>query len=115
MREVTNLEWLAAVVVLVVLAFGWPTLYRYDHALPQALLVRTNRITGTSSIFDGYGWSQPRGQKPQRTATSDVAERILARWETEAAQTRTPTPTFVWHRDKNGIISIDEPPKQVTP
>ena len=56
---------IVSVVVLLVLAFGWPTLYRYDTMKlgTTELLVRTNRITGESEVLaPGKGWV-PQGQR----------------------------------------------------
>jgi hypothetical protein len=55
--------------LLLVLAFGWPTLYRYDTVQTEgyykSFVVRTNRITGRSERNFGSGWfSQPVSTSP---------------------------------------------------
>jgi hypothetical protein len=51
---------MAFILVLLVLAFGWPTLYRYDTVQTdgyyKSFVVRTNRITGKSERNFGGGW-----------------------------------------------------------
>ena len=44
-----------AVAVVLVLIFGWPTLYRYEH-LSNGVLVRINRITGDTWSLHGVRW-----------------------------------------------------------
>ena len=51
----------AASVVVVLAVFFWPTLYHYD-TIPsgnQTYQVRTNRITGSMTYFDGEKWNTP--------------------------------------------------------
>jgi cell division septation protein DedD len=51
----------AAFVVVVLAVFFWPTLYHYD-TIPsgnQTYQVRTNRITGSMTYFDGEKWNTP--------------------------------------------------------
>jgi hypothetical protein len=60
---------LGFILVLLVLAFGWPTLYRYDRVETEgyykSFVVRTNRITGESQRNFGDGWfSQPVSISP---------------------------------------------------
>jgi hypothetical protein len=57
------------ILVLLILAFGWPTLYRYDRVETdgyyKSFVVRTNRITGKSQRNFGGGWfSQPVSTSP---------------------------------------------------
>jgi hypothetical protein len=57
------------ILVLLVLAFGWPTLYRYDTVQTEgyykSFVVRTNRITGKSERNLGAGWfPQPVSTSP---------------------------------------------------
>jgi len=58
----------SALVVLLLAAFFWPTLYHYA-TIPsgdRVYQVRTNRITGTMTYFDGEKWKNPPipGVKP---------------------------------------------------
>ena len=58
----------SALVAVLLAAFFWPTLYHYA-TIPsgdRAYQVRTNRITGTMTYFDGGEWKNPpvRGVKP---------------------------------------------------
>lgn len=51
----------AAFVVVVLAVFFWPTLYHYD-TIPsgnKTYQVRTNRITGSMTYFDGGKWNNP--------------------------------------------------------
>ncbi len=51
----------AASVVVVLAVFFWPPLYHYD-TIPsgnQTYQVRTNRITGSMTYFDGEKWNTP--------------------------------------------------------
>lgn len=51
---------LGFILVLLILAFGWPTLYRYDTVQTdgyyKSFVVRTNRFTGKSERNFGAGW-----------------------------------------------------------
>lgn len=49
---------LAAVVVMLLAYFVWPTRYRYYHGLPgvSAATVRENRFSGNTSLLTVYGW-----------------------------------------------------------
>ncbi|MFZ3199649.1 MAG: hypothetical protein WA175_00715 [Candidatus Acidiferrales bacterium] len=50
---------LVALLLSIVLFFGWPTPYRYVilHRIDGAtVLVRVNRITGNTQWNDGRGW-----------------------------------------------------------
>lgn len=53
-RAVVGLVTLAGLAV--VLLFGWPTLYRYEHVGTANRLVRIHRITGEVSVLAGGGW-----------------------------------------------------------
>lgn len=46
------------IVVLAILFFGWPTLYKYEHVYQTKVLVRINRITGEAEKLTGSGWKK---------------------------------------------------------
>lgn len=50
---------IVAVAAILIGLFIWPTMYRYDHARfgsSPSLLVRINRVTGSSAVLTPSGW-----------------------------------------------------------
>jgi hypothetical protein len=65
---------LAALVVLLVLATVWPTLYRYEHACTR--LVRINRFTGAADLLLDDGWSRRRKNPIDEMVREQESERL---------------------------------------
>ena len=72
--------------VLLILAFGWPTLYRYEH-MQSGILVRINRITGTTSYFDFSGWKNPEEERRKRESLE-----LLEELRQRVKEAKQPTP-----------------------
>lgn len=50
----------AIIILISIMIFGYPTLYKYDK-LDQKYPVKINRITGKTQILSGYGWTTVDG------------------------------------------------------
>jgi len=64
MRTRDALIYMVAVLVMFILLFGWPSVFRYETTT-DGRLVRISRITGdTFVLMEGQGWVPPQYIKP---------------------------------------------------
>ena len=66
-----------SIVIVLILFFVWPTLYRYEHAFQGKLLVRINRFTGDAERLTVSGWYKMERPKPLTDDESNKMDALV--------------------------------------